>query len=225
MHDGFKGGPDDVDHGVTGPWTEKLEESLAKIERGVAHLRSAGMATHPGLSQVAAGAAKLRSLVAKATEIAQARSRAVTLIAVDVERVAAQAIDAAKAASGFTGLVSIGKLGPLIADRELILLALRELVSNAIRFSNGIEGARVDVEMFAGGGETVVVVRDNGIGFDAAAADRLFMPYTTLHPGSPRAGAGLGLVLVRLAAARHGGRAWARSMPGAGTEFFISFPA
>ena len=50
-------------------------------------------------------------------------------------------------------------------------------------------------------------------------------PYTTLHPGSPRAGAGLGLVIVRIAAARHGGRAWARSAPGGCTEFFMSFPA
>jgi len=143
----------------------------------------------------------------------------------DLERLATQAIDAAKAASGFTGIISVGKLGVVRADRALLLAALRELVLNAIRFSNGTANARVDLEAFFEGAQKIIVVRDNGIGFHQADADHLFVPYATLHRGSPRVGVGLGLVLVRAVAERHKGRVWARSSVKGHTEFFMSLPS
>jgi len=224
MHDGSRGHDDDLDATHAGPWLNKLEESLSKIERGVAHMRNAGMASHPALSQIQSGASRLRRMVDQVEEIERMRTQAIALQPVELHLIAVQAIDAAKAASGFTGIISIGKLVPLVADTALVLAALRELVANAVRFSNGLEGARVEIEAFSAAGSTIIAVRDNGIGFDTDVAERLFVPYATLHAGSPRAGAGLGLVLVRLAVARHGGRAWARSMPGGSTEFFMSFP-
>lgn len=207
------------------PCIGKLDESLSKIEHGIRQLQASGGPVQLGLSLVTSGAANLRRMVTKAREIEQLQTKPMNSTLLDLERLADQAIDSAKASLGFTGIISVGKLGIVRADRILLLAALRELVLNAMRFSNGIANARVDVETFVEGTQKIIVVRDNGIGFHQPDAGHLFQPYATLHRGSPRAGVGLGLVLVRVVAERHKGRVWARGAPEGHTEFFMSLPS
>jgi light-regulated signal transduction histidine kinase (bacteriophytochrome) len=68
------------------------------------------------------------------------------------------------------------------------------------------------------------VVADNGVGFDAAYADKLFTAFERLHSSADFAGGGLGLAIVKGVAVRHGGAVWATTADSGGASFFMALP-
>ncbi len=111
-------------------------------------------------------------------------------------------------------------------DKRLVSLALTCLLRNAWKFTSRREEAWIKVGVQAGKepGEAVLYVSDNGAGFDAAYADRLFLPFQRLHSSAEFPGNGLGLAIVKRVAERHGGSVWAATSPQAGTSFFMALP-
>ena len=203
----------------TTPWTHRLKASIDKIEAALLHL-----AGPPEARRLATeGVSEIDALLRDAAQLERVRYGEMRLVPVALANVVNEAAEAAKEGSGFSGILVVGKLPTVIGDRAMLQLAVRELMSNAFKFAEGAADARVEIECVCGGGQAILVVRDNGIGFDPDTSSRLFQPFQTLHPGSPRAGAGLGLALVRLVAERHRARVWARSQPGGPTEFLLSF--
>ena len=103
-------------------------------------------------------------------------------------------------------------------DPRLLALVLDNLLGNAWKFtSKRAGGARIEFGVAAVDGEARYFVRDNGAGFDMAAAGQLFMPFRRLHDGSQFEGTGIGLSLVRRIVDHHGGEVRLRSAPGVGT--------
>lgn len=108
-------------------------------------------------------------------------------------------------------------------DGGLMRQVFVNLLSNALKFSQGVPSPRVEIGSERRGGELVVFVRDNGQGFDPAQAALLFQPFSRLHRGAVE-GSGVGLSIVRSIVEHHGGRVWAEGAPGQGATFYFSLP-
>ncbi|CAG0959742.1 two-component system, OmpR family, sensor histidine kinase KdpD [Geobacteraceae bacterium] len=123
---------------------------------------------------------------------------------------------------GRTVQVSVGELPPCQADPSLIRQVFANLLSNALKYSRKREDALVEVGSFQKDGATVYFVRDNGVGFDMAYADKLFGVFQRLHRSEDFEGTGVGLAIVHNIVTRHGGTIWADSAPGQGATFFFT---
>ena len=129
-----------------------------------------------------------------------------------------EALDVLRLAGALTGAVHVGALPVVVADPGLLRQVYVNLIGNALKFSAGAAAPRVDVGVAAERRPPVFFVCDNGVGFAAGDAERLFEPFQRLHAGR-FAGHGVGLSIVRRIVERHGGRVWAESSPGAGANF------
>ncbi len=111
---------------------------------------------------------------------------------------------------------------PVRADPGLLRIALENLLSNAWKYTAACEQPRVEVGRCVAGVDTVYYVRDNGVGFDMAFADKLFQAFQRLHSSQQFPGSGIGLATVARIIDRHGGRIWADSEPGQGAAFYFT---
>lgn len=109
-------------------------------------------------------------------------------------------------------------------DRDGMAVVLRNLIGNALKFSQGSVSPRIEIGARHETGRRILWVRDNGIGFDLKYHDRIFGIFQRLHRAEEFPGTGVGLALVAKAVQRMGGRVWAESQPGAGATFYLEFP-
>ena len=113
----------------------------------------------------------------------------------------------------------------VVGEREGLVLALRNLLDNALKFTAGRPGRQIEVGVRRAGGHALFWVRDNGPGFNMRYHDRIFEIFQRLHRVEEFPGTGVGLAIVRKAVERMHGRVWAESAPGQGATFYIELPA
>ncbi|HYC56673.1 MAG TPA: ATP-binding protein [Candidatus Binatia bacterium] len=109
-----------------------------------------------------------------------------------------------------------------VGDPLLVETLMRNLLDNAFKFSAGAEQACVEVGAVSIGGEAAYFVRDNGIGFDPAYADRLFRTFERLDNARDFDGSGIGLATVARIVRRHGGKVWAEGAPERGATVYFT---
>jgi signal transduction histidine kinase len=116
-------------------------------------------------------------------------------------------------------------LSPVRADPILLRQVLVNLLANALKFTRGATPAVIEVGQVRSDTDIpVYFVRDNGVGFDLAQADKLFVMFQRLNHREEYDGTGIGLAMVRRIIERHGGEVWADSAPGHGATFFFTLP-
>jgi PAS domain S-box-containing protein len=108
------------------------------------------------------------------------------------------------------------------ADRTMILTMLENLLENAWKFTVHRDLAAIEFgTATTDRGECCCFVRDNGVGFDPAYADKLFRPFQRLHGAKEFSGTGAGLATVQRIIDRHGGRTWAEGAVNNGATFYF----
>jgi signal transduction histidine kinase len=108
------------------------------------------------------------------------------------------------------------------ADRELLRIALGNLLENAWKFTSKTHDAAIRVGAQERDGRQVFFVADNGAGFDMAYADKLFGAFQRLHHVDEYPGTGIGLAIVQRIVRRHNGIIWAEAKVGGGATFFFT---
>jgi len=103
-------------------------------------------------------------------------------------------------------------------------VVLENLLGNAWKFSKKRARAKIEFSCDETDGQPTYFVRDNGVGFDMAYADRLFAAFQRLHSDKEFEGSGIGLATVQRILHRHGGRIWANSAVDRGATFYFTLP-
>jgi signal transduction histidine kinase len=116
----------------------------------------------------------------------------------------------------------IGALPVVNCDPGLVRQVFANLLSNAVKFTRNQKPAVIQVEQMTSESELIILVRDNGIGFDPNVATKLFGLFVRLHDVKDFEGTGVGLATVQRIVQKHGGRVWADSLPGQGATFYFS---
>jgi two-component system, sensor histidine kinase and response regulator len=106
-------------------------------------------------------------------------------------------------------------------DSHMVEILMRNLISNAWKFTRNKQPGVIAIGKETIGGETRFFVRDNGVGFDMISAHRLFGAFQRLHSQSEFAGEGIGLASAQRIINRHGGRIWAEGAVGDGATFYF----
>jgi signal transduction histidine kinase len=109
-------------------------------------------------------------------------------------------------------------------DMEKIAIALRNLVKNALTFTN--QGGQVKIKVEQVPGYAKFSVTDNGIGIPADEQEKIFQRFYQVekHLTRRHGGMGLGLSITRDMVEMHGGRIWVDSVEGKGSRFTFILP-
>jgi light-regulated signal transduction histidine kinase (bacteriophytochrome) len=111
----------------------------------------------------------------------------------------------------------------VIGDCNLLRVVLDNLLGNAWKYTGTREkGAIIEFGITKLEGRPTYFVRDNGAGFDMAAADKLFLPFHRLPGAEGEEGYGIGLSTVERIITRLGGRVWAEGEKGKGSIFYFT---
>lgn len=123
------------------------------------------------------------------------------------------------------GKVEMTELPVICADPLQMRQLLQNLIGNALKFHRAEAPPLVNIS-WKSVSESVIelIVEDNGIGFDAQRAKKLFMPFNRLHSKSEYEGTGLGLAICKKIVEQHGGSITAESNPGKGSRFIVVLP-
>lgn len=144
---------------------------------------------------------------------------------VDLSRIASQICNDLQQADPERQVEFVVQPGTIAqGDSRLLQSVLENLLNNAWKFTVKKTHARIEFGVIdaAATSDPTYFVRDNGVGFDMAYADKLFSPFQRLHSISEFPGNGIGLATVQRIVHRHGGRTWAEGALEQGATFYFT---
>jgi light-regulated signal transduction histidine kinase (bacteriophytochrome) len=113
-------------------------------------------------------------------------------------------------------------------SRFLLYQLFYNLLNNSLKFSRPDERPQISVRSstmsWNGNSYVEIVLKDNGIGFDAMHAEHIFDTFARLNPKDKYEGTGLGLALCKKIVQRHSGTIEAKGEKGIGASFIIRLP-
>jgi signal transduction histidine kinase len=112
----------------------------------------------------------------------------------------------------------------VLADTNMLNTVMRNLISNAIKYTN--KAGMINVSGSERDKYIEIVIRDNGVGIQQETIDKLFkIEHKVSSPGtSNERGTGLGLILCKEFVEKNGGRIWLESEVGKGSTFYFTLP-
>ncbi|MEI7867596.1 MAG: PAS domain S-box protein [Candidatus Methylumidiphilus sp.] len=170
------------------------------------------------------GATRMQRLINDLLEYSRVSTRAQPPGTVDAEKILAEVkknLSATLLENQAT--VTHDDLPAISVDATQFLQLLQNLIGNAIKFRCE-DAPQIHISARDCGNEWLFSVRDNGIGFEAKFAERIFVIFQRLHTRQEYPGTGIGLAICKRIVERHGGKIWCESVPGLGTTFYFTIP-
>ncbi|RPI24100.1 MAG: sensor histidine kinase [Chloroflexota bacterium] len=210
----------------------ELKNPLTAIRAGLANISEAPSqdSRQEALSSVEAQALRLSRLSADLRKLAELETRAVERSPVDIGALLQEAFtlaqdqeDAADRHLTLTIPQAPWPLPKIPGDPDLLLLAMHNLLDNALKFTR--PGDTVEVRAFEDGSTVAIEVADTGPGIPPEDLPHVWEELFRGQGARGVPGSGLGLALVRAIAERHSGQVNLRSRAGQGTVFTLKLPA
>ena len=199
--------------GIDG-WSQALAEDYApKLdERGREYI-----------DRVRSEAHRMGQLIDDLLAFAKTAQSAVAMTKVDLSAIAGDVVARLREHDPVRKVDCVIEPGLVVhGDDALLRVALTNLLDNAWKFTGKREQARIELGATHEDGARAFFVRDDGAGFDMAAATNLFAPFQRMHRAKDFPGNGVGLATVQRIVHRHGGRLWVQSQRDHGTTFFFT---
>ena len=214
-----------LDHEIKNPLTglRAALVNLQEAQKGEERQRAVGNASR--------AVERLTRLLTDLRKLSDLEERAIERLPVDVPELLEDVVDAARTIPAYEGrninlfVTRVPSPFPLVTgDRDLLVLAVYNLVENALKFTSARDS--VEVRALEDGKAIVIEVADSGAGIPS---DELSKIFEELYRGSnarSTEGSGLGLALVHRIAALHGGGVGVRSSQSEprGTVFTLRLP-
>jgi two-component system OmpR family sensor kinase len=205
-----------------------MRAGLANIEQ-TGDAVSAETSSGTALASVSAQANRITQLLGDLRKLADLETREIEAAPVDLPSLlyeVGEAVDATPAASERVIQVNVPRAPwplPLIeGDRDLLFIALQNLVANAVKFS--APGDTVEVRASEDGSWVLLEVADTGAGIPEDEIGEVWQELARGRAARSLPGTGIGLALVRVVVTRHGGQVAIRSRDGQGTVVSIRLP-
>jgi signal transduction histidine kinase len=177
------------------------------------------------VSKVMDGTQRMSNLIDDLLNLSRAASSPLHYRPLDITRMVESIFEPLMADKGDRNVeISLTPGAHAIADEGLILVVLENLIRNAWKYSSKRNPAKIEFGFRETKDEAIFFVQDNGVGFNANYADRLFRPFQRLHSHVDFPGTGVGLATVQRIIARHGGQVWAEANVDQGAKFSFSLP-
>jgi two-component system, OmpR family, sensor kinase len=215
-----------LDHELKNPLTA-IRAGLANIDQGAP---PAADGTPAAVASVSAQAGRITGLVGDLRKLADLETQEIETAPVDLPGLLHEVAEAAAEIPGASQRiirVAVPRAPwplPLIeGDRDLLFIAIQNLVANAVKFS--APGDTVEVRASEDDNGLLLEVADTGAGIPADEIGQVWQELARGRAARSLPGTGIGLALVRVIAARHEGRVAIRSREGQGTVVSIRLPA
>ena len=210
----------------------ELKNPLTTIRLGIANLKenpTPGEEMTGSLERISHQAQRLQTLVENLRRLAEIDENSLDRTQVNLREILEEAEELSLAAperQGRTVNLSIQQvpwpLSTVWGDRDLLVVAFRNLIENALKFSSP-EG-RVEVRASEDGHNILVEIDDNGRGIQAEDLSHIFDELYRGENARDMPGSGLGLTLVRRIIELHGGSVDIHSRPDQGTMVRVHLP-
>lgn len=172
--------------------------------------------------RIAAASRNMGQMISDMLELLRVVRVEIEPVAVDMNLLARSVVEAL--APGMPhARIQLHPVPNVMGDAKLLRQMLSNLMDNALKYSRH----RPDpvIELGFDDQRQAFFLKDNGMGFDMAHANKLFGLFQRLHAGaSAPGGTGVGLAIVARTLERHGGRIWAEAQPDVGATFWWTLP-
>lgn len=188
------------------------------LERHSQELSSEGL-QYAG--QIREGTRQMAQLVEDLLRFSRVTGQELKRETIDMDRLVAEVVEEARYDIEERDVTfDVGPLGSVEGDHGLVRQVWANLIGNAVKFTRCRDCAVIEITRQ--GEPAVFTVADNGVGFDASEAGRLFTVFQRFHQPDDYEGSGVGLAVVKRVVSRHGGAAWAESQVGQGARFHFT---
>jgi two-component system NtrC family sensor kinase len=177
------------------------------------------------LSDIAANTSRMENLINDLLRLARVGLQPLTMQSIDVEALVRSIVDEQQLIDGGKiVLVRMQGVARCRGDEALLRQVFVNLISNARKFTRHAQEPTIEVSSRELAGRIEYSVHDNGVGFPAKQAHRLFGVFKRLHREEEFEGTGVGLSIVQRIIHRHGGSISAESEAGSGATFRFTLP-